>query len=72
MSQLQTTREVIKALGGIDAVATITGRDYKSVSGWQTARATFPSSTFLSLQRALVDKGLSAPPSLWHKMEVAA
>lgn len=72
MSQLQTTREVIKALGGIAKVAELTGRSYKSVSGWQAARATFPSFTFVSLQKALVDKGLSAPPSLWHKMDAAA
>lgn len=71
MTQLQTTREVIAALGGIEAVATITGRDYKSVSGWQTARATFPSSTYLALQRALVEKCAAAPASLWHKMDAA-
>lgn len=73
MSQLQTTREVITALGGIASVAAITGRSYKSVSGWQAARrSTFPASTFLALQRALAEKCHTAPASLWHKMDVAA
>lgn len=72
MEQLTSTSDVIQALGGAHAVARLTGRSYKSVMRWKTARDKFPAVTYLTIQRALTDAGRSAMPSLWHKMDVAA
>lgn len=62
---LLTTSDVIEKLGGLNAVAAITGRGYTAVSNWK-ARETFPPDTYLALQSALQAKDYEAPPRLWR------
>lgn len=65
MRQLRSPQEVIEALGGLKAVAAMTGRSYSSASRWQASAAKFPPSTYVVLQQALVAGGMTAPASLW-------
>lgn len=65
---LLTTRDVIGSLGGIRAVADLTGRSYDAAEAWQRFE-TFPPDTYLVLLEALRSKGLEAPNSLWRMME---
>ncbi len=69
-NELRTTAEVMKALGGVDAVCALTGSRYKNTWGWSRA-STFPSHYFLVMYFALHKKGLAAPPSLWGMVEPA-
>jgi hypothetical protein len=63
---LTTTREVMAALGGIKAVASLTGRKYSAVSMWTVGSdPQFPSNSFVVMNAALAAIGKSAPPSLW-------
>lgn len=55
---------IIDKLGGIPAVAELTGRKYTAVHNWH-ASGRFPSNTYITLSRALEAKGEAAPPSLW-------
>ena len=66
--QLSTTSEVVKALGGIAAVAEMTGSSYNAACNWQ-AFPNFPPKTYLVLSRALRARGYSAPASLWGMVE---
>ncbi len=63
---LDTTAQVIDALGGIAEVAKLTGRNYDAVEKWRNARGVFPPSTFLVMTKALQQRGASAPLSLWR------
>lgn len=63
---LTTTREVTAALGGIKAVANLTGRKYSAAGNWvQDRNPQFPANTYVVLNAALASIGKSAPPSLW-------
>jgi hypothetical protein len=62
---LESVREVIDALGGLAAVAKLTGVDPGTASAWQTRLGYFPPKTFLVVRKALAKRGLSAPASLW-------
>lgn len=62
---LESVREVIEALGGLAAVAKLTGVDPGTASAWQTRLGYFPPKTFLVMTRALAERDLSAPASLW-------
>jgi hypothetical protein len=62
--ELRTAREVFEALGGISAVAEITGSRYTAAQNW-ISRDQFPANTFLSLTQALERKNLSASVHLW-------
>lgn len=64
MTELQSTAEVIQALGGYRSVALITGSKAKAASNWGRFD-TFPARTYLALTEALRERGLSAPASLW-------
>lgn len=64
MATLETTRDVIAALGGVHTVARVTGRTYNCVHNW-TKFPTFPSNTYVAIIGALAAKGYSAPPSLF-------
>lgn len=68
---LETTAEVIEAVGGPAKAAEITDRKYKAVWNW-TREKTFPPNTYLSLNAALREKGKSAPASLWRMDEPGA
>ena len=63
---LTTTREVMAALGGIKAVASLTGRKYSAVSMWVVGSdPQFPSNSFVVMNAALAKIGKSAPATLW-------
>ena len=62
--QLKTTSEVMDALGGNSAVAEITGSTVKAVWNWRGFE-TFPSNTYVAMTEALLQKGMSAPATLW-------
>jgi len=65
MKKLNNSRDVVTALGGVDAVASLTGRHYKSVSRWQAAKEAFPPTLYVAMQTALVEIGFTADPGLW-------
>jgi hypothetical protein len=65
---LTSTTEVIEALGGLEAVATLTGSKYGAVWNWQNF-VKFPAKTYVVMTDALAAKGLRAPASLWGMIE---
>lgn len=65
---LQTTTDVLDALGGSAAVAEMMGLANNAVSNWKK-RETFPPKTHLVLMRELKARGLNAPDSLWGMLE---
>jgi len=68
LRELETTTEVFAALGGINAVASLTGRKYSAAFNWK-ALGRFPSDTFVVLQEELRAARCSAPASLWGMVE---
>ena len=64
MDEIETTAEVIEALGGNRSVAELTSSTNKAVSNWRGFK-TFPSNTYLALIEALHARGKTAPASLW-------
>lgn len=68
MDRCETTRQVIEALGGIDATARLTKRSYNAASNW-LGFGRFPSNTYIAMTAALSDRGKSAPASLWGMVE---
>ena len=64
MSELQSAPAVIEALGGLSAVAALTGSGYKAVANWKSFGA-FPPRTYVIMTTALNERGLKAPASLW-------
>ena len=71
MTDIQTTTEIVNALGGNQAVARLTTTTAKAVSNWRAA-GKFPSNTFLVIKAALLRLGLSAPDHLWSMREPPA
>lgn len=65
MEELTTTAAVIDRLGGIGAVAELTGRKYNAAWNWTTFK-TFPPDTYVAMTEALNAKGCVAPASLWR------
>lgn len=65
MRTLNSTEDVIEALGGNQAVAAITRRNKDGVVWNWKDRKTFPANTYVVLKAALKERGLSAPDSLW-------
>lgn len=61
---LNTIADIIEALGGIAAVADLTGRKVGAVYMWKPL-GKFPANTFQVMKRALADRGYVAPDSLW-------
>lgn len=70
MADLHTTSEVIDALGGVNTVATMTGRKYNAAWNWKTFEH-FPSDTYVVMVEALKVRGHQAPSSLWRMVEPA-
>ena len=64
MQELGTTKDVMDALGGTAEVAKLTGRTYNAAHNWR-AFPRFPSNTYVAITRALDEKGIHAPASLW-------
>lgn len=65
MVELQTTAEVMDALGGTSAIAKRTGRNYAAVWHWRK-KGTFPATTLSVIRPALKRKGFTAPLRLWR------
>jgi hypothetical protein len=67
---VKTTADCILALGGIRAVAELTGQAadhrWKNVEGWNRAEH-FPPRYFLVMWLELFARGYEAPPSLWRQ-----
>lgn len=57
------------ALGGIAAVARLTGAEYGAVENWKRA-ATFPPRYFLAMWFELASRGYIAPASLWGQRQL--
>ena len=70
MSEQITTSAVIDCLGGIKAVAALTGRKYTAVHNW-TTREAFPPDTYLLMKAELEKRGHRVPPALWRMVEAA-
>ena len=62
--RLTTVPEVLDVLGGITAVADLTGTKRSAVSMWRTLNK-FPANRYLLMVRVLEQRGYTAPPSLW-------
>ena len=61
---LSTVHDAIEALGGVKAVAELTGRSQENVYNWRAANR-FSHQTFLKISGALRARGISANPKLW-------
>lgn len=61
---LETTEQVIEALGGNGPVANLTASKPNAVSNWRGFE-TFPSNTYVAMTEALRARGKTAPSSLW-------
>jgi hypothetical protein len=85
--ELDSVDAVLNALGGVSAVAELTGDFYGSASKegprkfkheayptvhyWKQTGA-FPPKTYVLLIRALEERGYTAPPSLWKMIPAEA
>lgn len=63
---LTTKAQVMDALGGIHAIAALTGADWKNVETWSRSDF-FPARYFLVMWLELVARGYWAPPALWRQ-----
>ena len=63
--KLNTTREVIAALGGIDEVAKLTKTTYSNAANWNSWTPFFPTKTYPVMMDALIARGHTAPDALW-------
>lgn len=61
---LESTEQVIEALGGNVPVAELTSSKANAVSNWRNFK-TFPANTFFAMNNALQAIGKMAPPTLW-------
>lgn len=69
---LETTAQVIDALGGNGAVCELTDSKPNAVSNWRGFE-TFPPNTYVVMTQALAAIGKTAPTSLWRmKLPVEA
>jgi hypothetical protein len=70
MRELHTTSEIMDELGGIKAVAELTGRKYSAAFNWR-ASGSFPANTYVVLIDALKERDCVASPQLWGMKEAA-
>ena len=68
MKTLSTAAAVFDALGGIGAVAELTGAKYVTAHHWKMV-GYFPPKTFVLLVGALAKRGCEAPTELWKMVE---
>lgn len=61
---LETTTQVMDALGGNGPVEALTASKPSTVSNWR-GFSTFPSNTYVAMIHALHAVGKTAPASLW-------
>lgn len=69
MTELESAREVIDALGGLKAVEALTGRKTTTVSAWQAKFNSFPAELFVLMTEELRTLGYTAPKALWRQIE---
>ena len=63
--KLTTFDEVADALGGMTALARLTGRKLTAVSNWRCQSGRFPTRTYWVIEKALNVRGLSAELDLF-------
>jgi hypothetical protein len=68
---LSSKSQVVSALGGIKAVAALTGADYGAVENWKRA-SNFPPRYFLVMWLELARLGYCVSPRLWGQRELSA
>ena len=61
---LTTTKRVVRVLGGTNAVAALTRRQYSAAHNWLGFKS-FPAKTYVVMKAALRERGYDAPDSLW-------
>jgi hypothetical protein len=66
--ELDSAADVIDALGGVRAVADLTGSTYRAVHNWKQ-NGRFPAKTFLVLDAALLERKARARADLWRMMQ---
>lgn len=64
LKELTSAEAVFEELGGIQAVADLTGSGYRAVFNWKAADA-FPAKTYVTVIDALREHGCCAPASLF-------
>lgn len=69
-SDLTSIDDVFAALGGVEAVARLTGSKRKAAGNWKYLKA-FPARTYVAMTAELTRRGQSAPPRLWKMVEAA-
>ncbi|RPH76009.1 hypothetical protein EHM76_00210 [bacterium] len=62
--RLTSVRAVVIHLGGVEAVARLTGRSKSNVRNWVALRR-MSAPTFLTISAALYARDAIAPPRLW-------
>jgi hypothetical protein len=68
--QIKSPRDVIEALGGVEAVAELTGANLATVYKWhQPGTQTLPAKTYVIMISALLVQGDGAVPRLWGMIE---
>jgi hypothetical protein len=65
LEMLETTDQVIDALGGNGPVAELTLSKPNAVSNWRSFE-TFPPNTYVVMTKALAAIGKTAPTSMWR------
>lgn len=66
--RLNTTHQVIDALGGIPAVCKLTDAHPKTSYRWGGPKGMFPARTHWIMTRELKRRGYSAPDALWNQI----
>ena len=69
-NELHTATEVIDALGGLNAVASMFNVGYTAAHNWK-ASGQFPARKYAAMAAALRERGHTAPASLWGMVEAA-
>jgi hypothetical protein len=64
--ELTTFDAVVDVLGGMSALATLTGRSRTAVSNWRCQQGCFPARTYFVITSELQRRGFSAHRSLWR------
>jgi predicted SpoU family rRNA methylase len=66
IEELTTVEQVVRALGGNRAVATITrAKNTSAVSNWKKA-GIFPGKVHRVMKNALIERSYTAPDTLWR------
>jgi len=68
--EIRTVAGVIRALGGLHAVAKLTRRGPTAVHNWKALRR-FSAPTYWLLTEALTERGFTASPKLWSMQQTA-